>query len=295
MRPRELTLKDRTLFQRYLSLREHWLSSYAFQNIYIWKKLFAIHWAIIEDSLYVFFRDKHSCFLYLPPMGKSLSASGLKKAFSIMDNFNQNREVSRVENVEEQEVAVYRSLGYQVFLKSCDYLCRRQDLALLKGNAFKSKRACVNYFLKHYTFDYRPFTEKDKSACLKLYGRWMGQRKNYLDSIYRGMLADNLEALKILLRVYRDLAYLGRVVEVAGEIKAFTFGFKLNQDTFCILYEVTDLAIKGVAQFIFREFSAELRGYRHINIMDDSGLENLKAVKLSYRPTKLIPAYIARR
>ncbi|MCM8780616.1 MAG: hypothetical protein NC908_01655 [Candidatus Omnitrophica bacterium] len=76
-------------------------------------------------------------------------------------------------------------------------------------------------------------------------------------------------------------------------IKAFTFGFGLSPDTFCILYEITDLSIKGLAQFIFRQFVCELKKYRYINIMDDSGLDNLKQVKFSYHPRRLIPAYIA--
>jgi hypothetical protein len=29
--------------------------------------------------------------------------------------------------------------------------------------------------------------------------------------------------------------------------------------------------------------------------MDDSGLENLKKVKLAYKPVQLIPAYIAKK
>jgi hypothetical protein len=69
----------------------------------------------------------------------------------------------------------------------------------------------------------------------------------------------------------------------------------LNHDTFCILYEITDLSVKGLAQFIFREFSRELKGYRYLNIMDDSGLENLKQVKLSYKPVRLIPSFTAQR
>ena len=98
-----------------------------------------------------------------------------------------------------------------------------------------------------------------------------------------------------LLNNYRALNLQGRIVTVGNEVRAFTFGFALNSGTFCVLYEITDLTIKGLAQFIFREFCAELKSYRYINIMDDSGLENLKKVKLSYYPFKLIPAYIAVR
>ena len=79
------------------------------------------------------------------------------------------------------------------------------------------------------------------------------------------------------------------------EIKAFSFGYRLNCNTFCILYEITDLGIKGLAQFIFRRFSQELKGYKYINIMDDSGLENLRKTKLAYKPARLISAYIINR
>ncbi|MFZ2357354.1 MAG: phosphatidylglycerol lysyltransferase domain-containing protein, partial [Candidatus Omnitrophota bacterium] len=78
-------------------------------------------------------------------------------------------------------------------------------------------------------------------------------------------------------------------------VKGFSFGFKLNEHSFCILYEITDLSAKGLAQFIFREFCRQLPDYKYINIMDDSGLENLKQVKLSYHPVKLEPAYIVKR
>jgi uncharacterized protein len=87
----------------------------------------------------------------------------------------------------------------------------------------------------------------------------------------------------------------GGVVKVEGRIKGFTLGFEVNRDTFCILYEITDLSVKGLAQFIFQRFCGKLKGYKYINIMDDSGLENLKKVKLSYHPLKIIPAYIAAR
>lgn len=93
----------------------------------------------------------------------------------------------------------------------------------------------------------------------------------------------------------QNLNCIGRIVKVDKEIRAFSFGFKLNAQTFCILYEITDLQVKGLAQFIFREFCREMADYKYINIMDDSGLENLKQVKLSYHPIKLVPAYIVQR
>ena len=54
----KLTIKDKKLFDKFFRLREHELSVYAFENIYIWQSLFDIEWAIIEDSLCVFFKDK---------------------------------------------------------------------------------------------------------------------------------------------------------------------------------------------------------------------------------------------
>ena len=38
-----------------------------------------------------------------------------------------------------------------------------------------------------------------------------------------------------------------------------------------------------------------MKGFRFVNIMDDSGLDNLKTVKESYRPVRVVPAFIADR
>lgn len=295
MRLNKLALRDKRIFAKYLRLSEHELAVYAFQNIYIWNKLFDICWVIIEDSLCIFFQDKLGCFLYFSPLAERLESEVIEKIFKIMDNFNRHPEISRIENVEKKDLSYYNELGYQYIQKSCDYLCRRQDLVQLKGNAFKSKRSSVNYFCKNYHFQYSPFQEKDKEDCLKLYALWARQRKKRKDIFYQGMIKDSLSSLEILLQNYDYLNCLGRVVKIEGEVKAFTFGFKLNSDTFCILYEIVDLTVGGLAQFIFRQFSSDLKDYQYINIMDDSGLENLRRVKLSYRPLKLIPAYMIKR
>jgi len=291
-----LNIHDQKIFRQFLDLSRHQLSVYAFENIYIWKALFDIRWLIIKDCLCIFFKDKIGCFLYLPPLGEHLKASVIDEVFSIMDGVNSNKEISHIENIEEKELPFYRDLGYELRDKPGEYLCRRKDLVDLKGVKYKSKRACVNYFSKHYDYECLDFELKYRDDCLRLYNLWMRQCQDKVqESVYQGMLKDSLTCLKILLDNYRDLDLAGMLVKVDKEVAAFTFGFKLNSDTSCILYEITDLSVKGLAQFMFCEFCSELKNYSYINIMDDSGLANLKRVKLSYKPVKLIPAYIAKR
>lgn len=288
--------RDKELFNRFLGLLSHELSAYIFLNIYIWKGIFDIYWTLIDESLLCFFKDKMGFFLYLSPLSKNLKPEVVKEGFRIMDCFNKNKAISRIENVEENELSFYQDLGFMCKDKPGDYLYKRMDLAELQGNNFKSKRSSFNYFLKHYQFEYLPFSFEYRFDCLKLYDVWVKTRllRNQ-DSVYQGMLEDSRKCLNVMFDHLDLLDVVGRVVRINREIKAFTFGFRLNPDTFCILYEITDLSVKGLSQFIFRHFCSELKDYKFINIMDDSGLENLRRVKLSYHPAKLIPAYIVTR
>jgi len=296
MKLKSLSIKDKGLFSKFLGLKKHELSVYSFENIYIWKGLFEIRWAVLKDNLCIFFKDKIGTFLYLPPLAKRQNPQVIKEAFEIADSLNNNKDISRIENIEEQDISFYRGLGYECKYKFADYLCLRTRLVKLKGNSFKSKRSCLNYFIKHYEFEYLPFSLRYKHDCMALYDYWMQERKTKnQDRVYLGMLADSRVCLQVLLNAFEGLELIGRVVKINKETKGFTFGFNLNQGTFCILYEITDLSIKGLSQFIFWKFCGELEGCKYINIMDDSGLENLKTVKLSYHPIRLIPDYIAQR
>ncbi|MBI4706835.1 MAG: DUF2156 domain-containing protein [Candidatus Omnitrophica bacterium] len=293
---KQLNLKDKKTIEQFLRLNNHELAVYSFANIYIWRGLFKISWAVYKSSLFVFFQDKCGMFLYLSPLAKELSLDALSKAFEAMDSVNKNKDISRIENAQGYELDFYRSQGYSVKEKSKDYICLREDLVNLKGEAFRHKRSSYNYFVKNFSYEYLPYCDDYANACLKLYNLWAAERKlSYQEDLYHWCLDDSKVALKVLLEEYKNLWVEGRVVKVGRGIKAFSFGYKLDNDTFCILYEIADLKFKGIAQFIFRQFCMELEDFKYINIMDDSGLENLKKVKLSYRPVKAEPAYIVKR
>ncbi len=286
------------MIEEYLLLEKHSLSVYSFANLYLWKNSYTILWNILEESLCIFFQDKSGIFLYLPPLGKKQKPETIERLFVWMGRQNQKYPgVSRIENLEEKDVPFYQSLGYECIEKPGDYLCFTSDMAKLSGRSLKSKRGACNFFLKHYkNFQYRFYDEKDKDACLSLHQNWMQNRqKKNSDPFYQDMLWDSRETLAFVLSDWLSFPIEGRVIEIEGKIQAFTFGYPLNQEIFCILYEITNLDIKGLAQFIFRQFCSELLHYSYVNIMDDSYLPNLKAVKLSYRPAACIPSYIAQK
>ncbi|MDD5477314.1 MAG: phosphatidylglycerol lysyltransferase domain-containing protein [Candidatus Omnitrophica bacterium] len=293
MKLNKLTLKNHKLFSQYLALEPHELAAYSFANIYIWRSLYDIGWAVIENSLCVFFRDQIGCFMYLGPLAKEKRPRAIKESFAIMDSINKNKDISRIENIEERNLEYYRALGYLCHEKYPDYLCLKNDLAFLRGNKFKSQRASYNFFIKHYHFEWAKLKLMDRDDCLSLFNSWAELRKTQsCDDLYCGMLEDNRKVIKEAFANYKPLGLEGICVRIDKKIKAFSFGYRLNNETFCVLYEITDLSIKGLAQFIFRQFCRELKDYKYINIMDDSGLENLRKTKLSYKPKCLIPAYI---
>ena len=292
----KLSLQDKTRFDKYLNLENHELSVYSFANIYIWRKLFDIRWIIIKECLCVFFQDKIGAFLYLAPLAKDKDPEVVSCVFEILGTLNKNPEFAHLENIEERDLGFYRKLGFECSLKSQDYILGRQELSELRGNKYKSKRASYNYFTKNFGFSFKELLPKDRKECLKLYSLWGKERKTEnADSLYQGMLEDSRISLKEALDNYSRLNFKGVKVQINKTTKAFTFGFALNRETFCILYEITDLTIKGLAQFIFSRFAQELQDYKYINIMDDSGLDNLRKVKLSYHPQQLASAYIVRR
>ncbi|NUM33543.1 MAG: DUF2156 domain-containing protein [Candidatus Brocadiae bacterium] len=290
------SLEAKPVIEEYLNLHNHKLAVYSFENLYLWKNSYSILCAWQDKSLCIFFQDKIGVFSYFPPLSKEQHPETIQKVFAWMKQKNRKYPaMSRIENIEKELLPFYQNLGYECIEKAGDYLCLPDDMAKLSGRRLKSKRGAYNFFINHHkNFVYRAYNEKDKEACLALQKEWMEQRqRKNQDTFYLDMLSDSGENLPFLLDSMPFLSLQGRVVEIENQIKGFTFGYPINKDVFCILYEVTDLNKRGLAQFIFREFSSELLSYRYINIMDDSYLPNLKKVKLSYHPVDCVISYIA--
>jgi len=201
--------------------------------------------------------------------------------------------VWRKENCDKLEILIETGSGYIDFSslkKFPDYIYLTQDLIKLESSKYRHKRSSYNYFSKNYKFQYAPYKQHMKNDCLKLFSKWARSRKQkFQDPYYHKLLEDSFSAHKLAIENFKGLGLTGMVIKIRKKICAYTFGFEITKDMFCVLLEVCDLRFKGISEFIFREFSKEMSRYKYINAMDDSGLENLRISKLSYHPIPFPP------
>jgi Fe-S-cluster containining protein len=295
-----LTLDDRSRFEQALASIETPLATHAFAPHFIWRALFSYWWTEIDGHLCLFAEHADGIFMPLPPLGPAPisepSSQVFAEAFAFMRAKNGGSAVTRIENVSEELKSALAALGYRVAPKDSDYLYRTRDLVNLAGDRYKSQRAACSRFVRDSRYRYQPYQDLHREACLALYRTWAAQQEDRnLDAIGRQMLKDSESAHREALTHHRALGLVGRVVWVDDAIRAYTFGYERSPSVFCVLLEVADRHIPGLAQFIFREFCREAGGrdYEFINTMDDSGLPSLARSKKAYHPVRLVPNYIA--
>ncbi len=291
-------LAQKDLFTEYLRRRPCDLSVAAFPNVYIWADFFDFEFRRIEDALVVLARDEMGCFCYLPPLGSDVKESVIDECFRVMALENRSAAMTRIENVSEADLRFFPKEKFIWTKKYDEYGYDREVLSVLSGNAYKSKRSACNQFVKTYPHQYLPYEPVMQEHCLRLYSAWAENRRElFEDAVFQQMLEDSRRVLGRVLEDGSQVGIVGRVVEVEGQMVAFTFGYPVNDEVFCVLFEVTDLSVKGAAVFIFREFcrDPEVSGFCFINAMDDFGMENIRATKASFRPVRLWPVYSVTR
>lgn len=292
-------LERKDLVQRYLREAPAHLSSFSFINIFTWQEFFQFELELIDGNLCVFARHDAGTFLYLPPLGKNVSSQTIETCFERMEKVNRNKGVARIENVHAHQLPLFPARKFSYYNKGYEYCYYRKDIASLTGNPYKSKRSSRNQFVKNHSFEYLPYDDSMQAACGELYQGWARSRKpaHAGNAVSLQMLEENAGVHQLALRHHRELGLIGRVVTVDGEIRAYTFGYPLSGDIFCVLFEITDLSFSGLGVFIFREFcrDAAVAPHKFINVMDDFELENIHRAKLSFKPVALLPSYVVTR
>ncbi len=295
-----LTLDDiprmKTALDRSGWCRDQSLAAYSPVYHYMWNGLLAYWWMELQGFFYLFAQSPDGWFMPLPPIGAGSIDAPLSDAMGLLRRWNGDSPVSRVENVPSQLVPELERLGYRLMPKEPDYLYHATDLAALAGDRYKSQRALCNRFERERSFEAGFYQTSDRQDCRALLADWSRQKQaEGLESFGVMLLADAALAHEIVWSQASVLRVTGRVVRTHGRLCAYTFGYWLTSATFCVLLEVTDRTLPGLAQYLFRETcrTAVAEGAEYINGMDDAGLPGLRASKQAYHPAMLIPNFVA--
>jgi len=306
-------LRARDTMNEYLKLINVDVSDYTFAGNYIWLSTATGFYGIVNDTFCLFILNSGELTMLLPPIGKKDNTyDAMLQCFEIMNSHNSNRNYSKIEFVHEELLEgfvdyleegtlVYEMLkDFIIEKKLVDYIYKVEDLIDLKGDSYKSKRNEINKFKKIYPEHRIEILDKSKhaEAVLNLFNKWVKDRTTYMPKEEVEIFLDGIYferfAIKRLINDYENLDIIGLVIYIDDEVKGFTVGERINEHTASVIIEKTDFEILGCAQFIFREFTKILKDkfdIEYINVGDDMGFENLKKVKMSYRPNKLVPKY----
>jgi hypothetical protein len=168
-------------------------------------------------------------------------------------------------------------------------------LIALKGNAYKSQRHdCNCFYTRHAMHYFLPYIDADFDSCMGLFECWAANRaKTNTDEVYRSMLQENRLVHARLLKYWQPLGLIIRVLKLDGKVIGYTFGFALDEDTFCVYAEIADLKFPGIAAYMIKSFCADrqLAAFSRINTMDDFAMPKVAQAKQAYHPSELISSY----
>jgi hypothetical protein len=272
-------------------------SAWSFANHYLWRQVLSYSWADLDGYLCLFAETPDGIFMPVPPLGSGPGPDKtvIARLFAWMNRRNSRSPVTRMESVPATWKTELEAWGYRVVPKEPEYLYRASDLVDLHGDAYKSQRAACNQFCRIYHAASTPYQPADASACVVLYEEWQDRKSRQAqEESTRHCLEDSRWFHMALLVDSVPLGLAGHVVRVDSRVCAYTFGGALSRQVWCVLAEITDRSMPGLAEYVFRESVREAlsRGYRFINTMDAFGVPSLARSKQAYHPVHQVQTYI---
>jgi hypothetical protein len=275
---RALELTDKQRIDACLEVLLPRISELTFACLYLFRTAHSYRITFAGNSLVVLAKGNNDTPYFLPPLsGEIETATELLLADGLT-----------LYGADEDFIAAHlrgRNIEVSEDRDNFDYLYLRSDLAELPGNRFHKKKNRINYFAGRHEYDIVPYSEKQLEGCLALLEEWRRVRSG-IES--RSIVLETAAAREGLM-LAAALGLEGLVVLVAGEVKGFVLGERLNRETSVCHFEKADPFLDGLYQLIDREFNRLLfTDCSYVNREQDLGEPNLRESKLSYHPVELV-------
>lgn len=289
---KEISVKDKELFNQYFHMHNYPVSDLNFTNLFIWHSSSKIKYRVIDGFLCIkVIMPETPPFLLMP-----LGHGNLKQVIKfLMDAFKKNNLVFQLRGITEPMRAIIEKTNPGQFIyteqrEHFDYIYAIEDLISLKGNKLQPKRNLVNRFQKKYNFHYEKITTANIHEIVTLVDIWC--EKHDCDS-NSGLMHEKKGILNAV-QHFKALNFLGGMLKIDNEVVAFTFGDQLTDEMGVIHIEKANTSFEGAYQIMNKLFlNHEMSHLIYINREEDLGIEGLKTAKLSYYPLYLLKKYKA--
>ncbi len=278
------TMDDFDWLKNVLAEAQPMSCEYALSNLIGWAKHYGAQIAEIEGCL-VAKIQKNEVFGFPKGDNWSVALAALKKEYDYPSFYGLT--------VEEKALLEEAFPGEYVFYpsrNSFDYIYRVSDLANLVGKKYHSKRNHISFFKKTYNWTYEEMSSDNLAECIRMNEKWYELN---VDKDPEGIEAER-EVLNLSFDNFEKFGFTGGLLRVDGDVVAFTFGEKLNENTFVTHFEKAFADIRGAYPMINNQFAQNtINCFEFVNREDDVGSEGLRKAKLSYYPEILLEKFTA--
>ena len=282
---RPLDLADKPLLDTKFSVLQPRVSELTFAGLYLFRAAHDYRLTMMGGSLVVLGRGYSGERYCMPPLDGDVSG-----ALEVL--WDDGLDVYGADETLAERCLKRGGVTADEDRDAFDYLYLREELAILPGNRFHKKKNRINYFAVRHDYDVAPFSEQYRAGCRELLEVW----KTVAAGEEKPSFGLEIEAAAEAVEKAGLLGLEGVVVTVAGEVKAFSLGERLNIETAVCHFEKTDPFMEGLSQLINREFSRNMfNDCRFLNREQDLGDSGLRGAKLSYHPIELVKKFRIRR
>jgi len=285
-----IELKDRDIFKEIIKEYQPHVSEWTFTNFFIWRNHYGFEWSILKNWLIVICSEGRNGVYAMQPLGPP---SRKRAVVTVLEWLLEEKGVAipRIEKADKRlvsEISGAKHFPVEITREHFDYVYRRDDLAQLTGNRYRSKRNHINQLMRIYKPSYVPLERGHIYDCLELQEKWCQLRRCDDDLNLLG----EWEAIRSILANFSKLELHGGVVTIEGKVVAFTIGELLNDKTVVVHIEKADPEITGLYQLINQQFSREAwHGITYVNREQDLWIPGLREAKLSYYPEHFVEKF----
>ncbi len=284
-----MDLECKSLFDKYFGGRYE-NSETSFANLYMWKDYYNTRYSVVEGFLVVLNTSpsgKLHCYM---PYGNGDIESCLNLLREYALSVGQPL---RITSASEADACNIKKLFPKADIKENfsfnDYVYLTESLINLSGKKLHSKKNHLNKFRSSYSYIYREMTKEDFEPCLKLAGRLMRKTKSEDSFGY----TEELRSIETAFLNFDLFKLSGAVIEIDGNIAAFSVGEELTDNCALIHIEKADTAYDGIYAAINNEFvKNRWSGFEFVNREEDMGIPGLRKAKLSYRPHHMVRKFL---